>query len=76
MKKILINYIPLVLVAITLLSSGCKTTVSDGQQHINMQDTQKFIGREDRPVSHPNHEQWDADILRALNRTEFLLKQK
>lgn len=74
MKKILINYIPLVLVAITLLSSGCKTTAGD--QHINMQNTQKFIGREDRPVSHPNHEQWDAGILRALNRTEFLLKQK
>jgi hypothetical protein len=73
MKKILVNYILLVLVA-TVLSSGCKTT--GDQQHINMQNTQKFIGREDRPVSHPNHEQWDADILRALNRTEFLLKQK
>jgi hypothetical protein len=73
MKKILIRYILLVLVA--TLSSGCKSTGAS-DQHINLERTRLFIEREDRSITNANHEQWDADILRALNNAEFLLKQK
>lgn len=59
--------------------SGCSTLSTGGGDiaiHLDLKHTDEFLHRPDRFINHPNHHQWDADVLDALNLVEKELKQK